>query len=532
MSSEDAEGLKKKIKALIAFRVIFITFFFGSTFFFWGFRKFPYIYSFSYLIVLLYGATIIYALLLGKVRNLVAFAYTQLISDVIFEILLIYFSGGIDSWFSFTLIISILASSIVLNKKAGFITATISSILYGMLINLQFYSVLPVANDSFIEANEYFYKIFIHIIFFYLTAYLSGYLSSRLEKTEQKLEEKNIDIRDLEFFNQEVIESLPSGLFTTDVSGTVLMFNRAAERITGIKRESVIGRRIDSVLPYFKFPFTEGRKEETIIVDGMQKIIGLTISAIAGLAENTKGFIVVFQDLTKIKYLEVEIQQKEKWAAIGELSSNIAHEIRNPLASLKGSIQMLRENSIPENYKDRLMEIALQEMDRLNRIITDFLMYSRPAPPELQKFDIHRLLDDTIELLANAEQDESHGLINKDYSGIVMVNADPQKMRQVFWNLGLNAIEAMPEGGELLISTHDEDTWVEILFKDTGSGIEENTMKKVFYPFFTTKEHGTGLGLAIAYRIIEEHKGSITVESVPGIGTTFKVILPKTDEKR
>ncbi len=532
MSLEGTAGLKKKIRALIAFRVLFITFFFGSTFFFYGFRNFPYLYQLSYLIVILYGITIGYAILLGKVRNLVAFAYVQLMADVIFEMLLIYFTGGIDSWFSFILIISILASSIVLNKKAGFITATISSILYGMLLNLQFYGVLPVASDSFIEANEYFYKIFIHIIFFYLTAFLSGYLSSRLEKTEQKLEEKNIDIRDLEFFNQEVIESLPSGLFTTDVAGTILMFNRGAERITGIKRESVIGRRIDSVLPYFKFPFTEGRKEETIMVDGIQKIIGLTISVLAGLAENTKGFIVVFQDLTKIKHLEVEIQQKEKWATIGELSSNIAHEIRNPLASLKGSIQMLRENSIPENYKDRLMEIALQEMDRLNRIITDFLTYSRPAPPELQKFDIHGLLDDTIELFTNAEHDDSRAVIKKDYSGSIMVNADPQKLRQVFWNLGLNAMEAMAEGGELLVSTQDEDTRVEIRFKDTGSGIEGDTVKKIFYPFFTTKEQGTGLGLAIAYRIIGEHNGILTVESVPGIGTTFRVILPKADEKK
>jgi len=532
MPSEDIGGLKKKIKALIAFRVIFITFFFGSTFFFWGFRRFPYLYSLSYLIVLFYGTTIVYAFLLNRVRNFVAFAYVQLIADVVFEILLIFFSGGIDSWYSFTLIISILASSIVLNQKAGFITATISSILYGMLINLQFYGVLPVARDPFTEAKDYFYKIFIHIIFFYLTAYLSGYLSSRLEKTEQKLEEKNIDIRDLEFFNQEVIESLPSGLFTTDVSGTVLMFNRGAERITGIKRDLVIGRRIDTVLPYFPFPFTEGRKEETIIVNGMQKIIGLTISALAGLAENTKGFIVVFQDLTKIKHLELEIQQKEKWAAIGELSSNIAHEIRNPLASLKGSIQMLRENSIPENYKDRLMEIALQEMDRLNRIITDFLMYSKPSPPECRQFDIHELLDNTVDLLTATEHDGSHATIRKDYNGTMTVNADPQKINQVFLNLGLNAVEAMPEGGELLISTHETDESIEILFKDTGSGIEEDNVKKIFYPFFTTKERGTGLGLAIAYRIIEEHKGRINVESSAGIGTTFRVILPKTDEKR
>ena len=530
MSSEFSEGLTKKIKTLIAFRVVFITFFFGSTFFFWGFRKFPYLNALTFIIVSLYVLTIIYALLLGKVKKLAAFAYTQLILDVILEILLIFFTGGIDSWYSFTLIITILASSIVLNKKAGFIIATLSSLLYGMLINLQFYGVLPLVGDYLADAKEYFYKLFIHIIFFYLTAYLSGYLSARLEKTEQKLEEKDLDIRDLEFFNREVIESLPSGLFTTDVSGRAVMFNRSAEKITGIGRETVIGRHIDSVLPFFKLPFSEGRKEATITVDGRRKIIGLTISALKDFAGFTKGFIVVFQDLTKIKQLEEEIQRKEKLAAIGELSSNIAHEIRNPLASLKGSIQMLKEDSVSSNYKEKLMEIALKEMDRLNRIITDFLAYSRPGKPEIMRFDLHGLLDETVELLKNMEQIKGQLSIKKEYNGAMEATADPQKIKQVFWNLGLNAIEAMSEGGELTIFTRNADTYIEIKFKDSGVGIEEKNVGKIFYPFFTTKEQGTGLGLAIAYRIMEEHKGRMNMESVPGIGTTFTVILPETYE--
>lgn len=530
MSSEFSEGLKKKIKTLIAFRVVFITLFFGSTFFFWGFWRFPYLYALTFIIISLYILTIIYALLLGKVKKLATFAYTQLIFDVILEILLIFFTGGIDSWYSFTLIITILASSIVLNKKAGFIIATLSSLLFGMLINLQFYGVLPLVGDYPVEAKEYFYKIFIHIIFFYLTAYLSGYLSARLEKTEQKLEEKYLDIRDLEFFNREVIESLPSGLFTTDVSGRTVIFNRAAEKITGIRREALIDRHIDSVLPFFKLPFSEGRKEETITVDGIRKIIGLTVSGLKDFAGLTKGFIVIFQDLTKIKQLEEEIQRKEKLAAIGELSSNIAHEIRNPLASLKGSIQMLKEDSVTANYKEKLMEIALKEMDRLNRIITDFLAYSRPGKPEIMKFDLHGLLDETVELLKNMEQTKGRLSIQKEYNGAMEITADSQKMKQVFWNLGINAIDAMPEGGELTISTRSADTYIEIKFKDTGAGIEEKDIRKIFYPFFTTKEQGTGLGLAIAYRIIEEHKGRMNMESVSGIGTTFTVILPKTYE--
>jgi two-component system sensor histidine kinase PilS (NtrC family) len=528
---ENTEALKKRIKALIVFRVLFVTLFFGMSFFFKGFERFPLVHSTYYLVGSFYVATIIYALLFERIRNLVVFAYAQLMVDVISEIVLVYLTGGVQSLFSFTLVLTIIASSIVLNKRAGFIVATAISILYGTLINLQLYGFLAVGSDGFMDEKEYLYKIFVHVIFFYLTAFLSGHLSSRLEKTVQKLEEKDLDLRDLEFFNRDVVESMPSGLFTTDMSGKVLLFNPAAERIFGIRRESIIGQRIDSILPFFLFPFSEGRREETMTIDGAEKRIGITISPLKGVVENTKGFIAVFQDLTQIKRLEMEIKQKEKWAAIGELSSNIAHEIRNPLASLKSSIEMLKEDSVSANYKKRLMEIALSEMNRLNRIITDFLTYSRPTPPEYSKFDLHRLLDETSELLKNVAQNGEQVVIRKNYFDTIEVDADPQKMRQVFWNLGINAIEAMPHGGELVISTRNGNGSTEITFQDSGTGIEEKDLEKIFYPFFTTKEQGTGLGLAIAYRIIEEHNGRMKVKSNPGIGTTFEIILPKANEK-
>ncbi|MEW6215312.1 MAG: ATP-binding protein [Nitrospirota bacterium] len=528
--SENVTALKIKIKALIAFRAVFVTLLLGSSFLFKaGYEKFPYAHALSYLIVSLYALTIIYSLLFERIKNLVAFAYTQLVLDVIFGMILIYISGGIDSWFSFILILTVISSSIVLNKRAGYITSTLSSVLYGTLITLQFYRLLPLPIEGIIEEKDYLYNIFVHIISFYLAAYLSGYLSSRLEKTTQKLEEKDTDLRDLDFFNKEVIESLPSGLFTTDISGNVLIFNRAAERITGIKRNSVIGQRIYIAMPFFKFPFVDGRREETIRVNGVQKVIGFNTSPLKDISGNNTGFIGIFQDLTQMKRLESEMKQKEKWAAIGELSSNIAHEIRNPLASLKGSIEILREDTVPRNYRVRLMDIALKEMERLDRIITDFLTYSRPAPPEFKRFDLHGVLDETIELLKNVEHDKGNISIKKNYSGRLEVNADPQKMRQVFWNIGVNAIEAMPEGGELIISTRNTDTIVEITFKDSGVGIDKKYLERIFYPFFTTKECGTGLGLAIVYRIIEEHSGRINVESSPRAGTKIEVIIPKTD---
>ncbi|MEK7735497.1 MAG: ATP-binding protein, partial [Nitrospirota bacterium] len=224
-------------------------------------------------------------------------------------------------------------------------------------------------------------------------------------------------------------------------------------------------------------------------------------------------------------------KHKEKWAAIGELSANIAHEIRNPLASLKGSIEMLREDRVAKEQKERLTEIALKEMERLNGIITDFLMYSTPRAAEFSVFDLNLVLDDTLELLKNTASARKDISITKNFDGPLFVNADRQKMHQVFLNLGMNALEAMPDGGELSVSAKHTGSSFEVVFKDTGIGIRHKNLEKIFYPFFTTKDEGTGLGLAIAYRIIEEHKGKINVISNPGEGTVFKVIIPDSNGK-
>lgn len=531
MTLEDVESLRKRINALIFFRAIFISLLLGSSFFLSGLHGFTSVFILSRLIISVYILTIIYSVLLFRIRNLAVFAYIQLILDVIFTMALIVITGGIASWFSFALILVVISSSIVLNKRAGYFIATLSSLLYMTVAINEVYNFLPSLTFNTEEEKNYLYKVFVHIISFYLTAYLSGYLSSRLEKTAKKLEEKDFDFRDLEFFNKEVIDNMHSGLITTDIRGKVLIFNRAAEKITAVKKEAIIGQKIDSILPFFVFPFSEGRKEYSIMIEGTQKIIGLGISTLKTIDDKIKGYIIIFQDLTEKKQLEAEMKQKEKWAAIGELSSSIAHEIRNPLASLKSSIEILREDLVPKDHKERLMEIALKEMERLNRIISDFLIYSRPSKLEMKRIDIHEILDETIEFLKNMEPNKDNIKIVKHYSRALQVNVDPEKMKQVFWNLGLNALDAMPMEGKLVISTEHSNGFIHIHFKDSGMGIQEKDIEKIFYPFFTTKEHGTGLGLAIAYRIIDEHKGKIKVESSVGLGTDFEIILTDVDEK-
>jgi two-component system sensor histidine kinase PilS (NtrC family) len=209
--------------------------------------------------------------------------------------------------------------------------------------------------------------------------------------------------------------------------------------------------------------------------------------------------------------------------------SKYAHEIRNPLASLKGSIEMLREDKLPEKHKERLMVIALSEMERLNNVISDFLTYSSPRPLEVQRIDLDSLLVRKLDLLKNAEHKGGIS-IKKNYEGQLFIQADPEKLSQVFWNLGVNAFEAMGSEGELTVSTKNNRDNLIISFSDTGPGISKSDIDKIFYPFFTTKERGTGLGLSIAYRIIEEHNGRLAVTSRSGFKTTFEIILEHSYE--
>jgi two-component system sensor histidine kinase PilS (NtrC family) len=313
---------------------------------------------------------------------------------------------------------------------------------------------------------------------------------------------------------------------TTDVSGKILIFNRAAENITGITRSSAVGKNITEVFPFITYPIETQRTEGKIPRHGDYRTIGFTISASTDSSQNKTGYICIFQDITELMNLEAELKHKETLAAIGELSANMAHEIRNPLASLKGSIEMLKEGMLTKDHGEKLMNIALSEMDRLNKIITDFLTYSWPKNPEFLRFDLHTMLDEIIELIRSATMNTDNISIWKEFGGEREIVADPQKLRQVFLNLGMNAIESMPEGGALTVSTrHSKDTVI-VSFKDSGIGIPEENLKEIFYPFFTTKDKGTGLGLSIAYSIIEEHNGKITVKSTPGQGAFFEVVLP------
>ncbi len=519
--------IKKKVKALITIRVIFITLLLGSFFILQiKYSNLVYPRATLKLIIALYSLTIIYSIYFKILKEkYTVFAYIQLFSDAAAANILIYLTGGIESWFSFIALLTIISSSVVLHKKAGYIIAIFNSILYGAMLDLQYYKIIPVGYSPGLTEKDFLYNIFANITAFYLVAFLSGYLSSRLEKTTAALERKDSDLKNLEIFNAELIENISSGIFTTDIEENILIFNKAAENITGIKKENAQNKKMQEIFPFIKDAAVKNREEGVIKNSCLgDRIIGITFSPLVLSSGRQTGYIGIFQDITEVKRMETNIKQKEKWAAIGELSAQIAHEIRNPLASLKGSIEMLLENKIITENKAKLGKIAIEEMDRLNKIITDFLSFSNPKPAEFKKFDLDKILDDTIELLKNIAIDNIN--IKKNIKGKLIINGDSNKLKQVFWNIGLNAIQAMPSGGELIIAAYKTEFFTEIIFKDSGPGISQEDTSRIFYPFFTTKEKGTGLGLAIAYRIMEEHNGEISFESKKGEGTTFRILLP------
>lgn len=542
MGQGQREELYNKLKWLMIVRVVLVTVLLGSSAVLQiGYAKNIKTPSLLYtLIFITYLLNIIYALLLPRVNNLRSFAFLQIVGDLFLETFLIYITGGAESGFSFTYILSIISASMLLYRHGGYATAAISSIFYGGLIDLQYYKVIPSFTTEAFSPKETFYNAFLNIVGFFLVSFLSSALSEKLKK-------KDIDIVELQTFNEYVAQSMSSGLVTTDLKGRITSFNRAAEEITGHTFPDVRGKLWYEVfdLKELRGFFEEMEKKKTpcrfdaevLRRDGVKVMLGITISQLKNEKMETTGVIGNFQDITRIKELEEEMKKKDRLAMVGEMAAGMAHEVRNPLASLIGSMQLLREELKLNEENSHLLDIALRETDKLNLIITNFLTYTRPVPLNKRQCDIKELINDALTFLKKSkEYREDISIITEFPEGELTANVDPHQINQVLWNLSINALQAVDGDGEIKVSArkvkrslqpgdHLED-YIEITFIDNGAGIAPEIRDKIFYPFFTTKEGGSGLGLAIVQRVIEDHQGTIRVDSKVGKGTRFAIYLP------
>jgi len=513
----------------------------------------PSFYPIHAVVVTVCFLTIFYALLLKHVKNLKLFAYLQIIVDIALITGTVYVTGGIVSYLPVLYFISVIGSSILLDKRAGYYAASVSSGAYAALVYLDFNHLLPLRYKVFFspylpEWEDVITTISTNVLGMFVVAYLAGYLAEKTAIMEKELEEKGIDLDRLENLNRLIVDNIPTGIMTLDGESRITSFNRAASSITGYSLKDVYYRGVDAVSPEFlkgtKVPPYEAARTEINIrkKNGPEVCIGFTVSSGQG---GEMASIIIFQDLTVLKAMEEQIRRDDRLRALGDLSASLAHEIRNPLASLSGSVQVLNKGSGVKGEKRHLMEIVLRECERLNSLITDFLLFARPATKEKpERIDIAELIRETIKVFTNSPQAKGIDIEDR-LTGSLFVEGDRRQMSQVFWNLFLNAADAMKNGGKLTVGSapkgpaglfskpdmekmgpRQKDRFVEIMVSDTGEGIEQTNLSKVFDPFFSTKTSGTGLGLAIVHRIIESHRGKIYISSVRGKGTTFKIIVP------
>jgi len=470
--------------------------------------------------------------------NYVGQAYFQVLCDLCFTSAIVYFTGGIDSYFPFLYSLSIIMASILLYRKGALITASLSSLMFAGQYLLTQHGVLPSTVYTLIEPRTVKYLIGTNVFAFYAVAYLSSYLSESLKLAGSELEDKRGELAALQAFNENIINSMRGGLFATNLEGVITLFNKSASEITGYGHDRIVGAHVSDVFGQANWAgagFSEEslpiRFERTIKSGrGTDTHLGFSVSQFLLEDQRHVGYVYTFQDLTEIKALEEQVARKDRMAVMGSMAATIAHEIRNPLTAISGSFRVLRAELPLDAEHQQLAENISVEIKRLYRIITDFLAYAKPMNYSPRVVDLKELTCDTINLIKNSPEISKRHQIecNFDSKHSWHCQGDPDLLKQVYWNLCGNAVKAMPEGGRLSIQLEDAPQGsVKISFRDTGTGLTLEEQEKIFHPFQSSFSDGVGLGLTVVSQIVAAHHGAIEVTSTKGEGTTFQITLPR-----
>ena len=507
--------------------------------------------EFSYSLLAIYGVLgIVYFVYNVSARNyseefLRSIVIAQLVFELLIEGLLVNHVGGSFSPFILFFIISIVVAALYFRLPGSLLVATSAGLLYCLPVffDLSFiYKGLiepPRLAGMGISSDEAFYTVFLHLCLFYFFAFISGYLAQNLFVTTRELSR-------LRFETGEILEQMRSGLLTVDAEKRIVYFNRAAGEILGLDPGAMRGGHILNVFGkgYGEFRRRLGMALDLKRVEDRSEIIidhpevgsiplGLSLSIIKDDEEKLRGIIAVFKDLTEAKKLEERIRASDRLAAVGQLAAGIAHEIRNPLASISGSVEVLKDELNPDGDNLRLMQLILKESSRLNTILTDFLNFARVNRRFADRCDLGVVIPEVMELATgDSEISDSIEIMHNLHRPNILVAGNEDQIKQILWNLILNSAQAMgKKGGVIWISTHDHCSdegvqMIKLVVGDDGPGIPAGIRDKIFDPFFSTRQDGTGLGLPIVVRLVDCLDGKIDLESSPEAGTRFSVYLP------
>lgn len=479
-----------------------------------------------------------------RVRGL---AYVQFAGDSLFATALVLLTGGCDSVFTFLYSLAIINAGVVLYRRGAMFAATANGVCLSFIAMGQtrmfgdrFFDFVAAGNffgDSAALARE-FSEVFpayaVNLLAFFGIAVLSGFLAGQLRAADVIAKEHQSDFLELANLHENIVSSLENGLMTVSMGRTIIHANSTACRMVGRDRENVLGRSVDELFPDVGRVLgnpdkTAGSRSETTVqmLRGCKTYLRWNISPLKNSLGERVGHILMFFDITHLKEMEAQVQRAERMAVLGRLAANIAHEIRNPLASMSGSIQLLRKTMELDGSDRKLMDIVVRETENLNHWISEFLDYARPIKLEVNAVDMAAMVREVAEMLRHDER--TSGIeIRCESDESCVIQGDRGRLRLVIWNLAINAVEAVPPGGIVVLEVREDEDTVTFRVADSGPGVSPENAVHIFEPFFTTKKGGTGLGLATVHRLVEEHQGHILVQaSGMESGTAFVVVLPK-----
>ncbi len=489
------------------------------------------------------GLTIVYFFLLRLSKKIRWQIRMQFALDAVMITWLVWRTGDLSSPFIVLYIVLISVSSIFLRPFTTLVFAFVCIGLFATLTILASFSIIE-STGAELTAAKIAQGVSFHVVAFLVVGLLAARLADR-RSSGYELKEATKNLANLRALHERIIESIRSGLVTTDLEGNIYTFNAAATEITGFRAEQMQGRKIESLFGDISLEIEQSlgavdegeqlpRFEANLLTpEGFAVRIGYSISQLFSEDNEATGLIITFQDLTEIRSMEESVRRKERLAAVGRVGAGLAHEIRNPLGAMRGAIQVLESNMPAESIHADLMGIILRESDRLNSIITNFLSYAKPTVGKFQEIDVCEAIRDTIKLLRHSpDVNDSHVLEDLLPGRPVFISADATQLKQIFWNLARNAIQAMPEGGKLSIKLDPiSNNRIRIVFEDSGTGMSPEAVEQLFEPFSNSTSGGTGLGLSIVYQIIRDHSGTINVRSIEGEGSVITVELPSENRR-
>ncbi len=491
------------------------------------------------LIVAVAALTLLYSAAHVLWKNYLFQARFQFLADVLLVTWLVWITGAVRSPYTALYIVVISAASWFIGPRGALITSIGSAAAFNTCALLLLNGIAPRGSLPVEESLPTIIQTMgLADVSFFVVGLLAARLAERQSHSEQ-LAAATRSLADLRALHERIVESIRSGLITTDLEGQIYTFNAAAEEITGYRAEEVSGKNAsmffgdmsrqiaDSMQAAASGKVSPRFEVDSLTQSGFMLHLGFSIAPLFLESGETSGLVITFQDLTDVRVMEETARRQDRLAAVGRLAASIAHEIRNPLAAMRGSIQMLRSELKEDSDHTQLMEIILRESDRLNKIVTDYLNYARPRPASMEPVDVCALVRETLKLLRNSPEIVDGQVLKEDLPDeALMIKGDAAQLKQVCWNVARNALQSMPNGGEFSVAAKKTDAHrVHISFKDSGCGMSPEQVERLIEPF-TSTTGGTGLGMSIVYQIIRDHSGTINVRSREGKGTIISVELP------